>query len=276
MRIGLVAEKALEPTATVGAFADRDLFALRLAAPRVFSGAKADPSQADDAVNEGGRFPKDQTTVSIGLAHTRWATHGEPSAVNAHPHLSNNKKVAVVHNGIIENKDELQEDLERLGYHFYSQTDTEVIPILVEYELSRGQPIEVAIYQAISKMRGAYGVALTVLGDDRIFAFRLGSPLCIGVGDGEYFVASEPSAFLSHTDKKIDLEDYEVAILSREGVTINKLTFSKENDPANKAAGGLGATQSIDSAPILTEIPDSSMTSHSAEHVQSRTIKVRR
>lgn len=145
-----------------------------------------------------------------GIAHTRWATHGEPSETNAHPHRSG--KIAVVHNGIIENYEALRETLKTRGYHFHSQTDTEVIAHLVEWELRSASTLLEAVQKAVVQLRGAYGTV--VMNEDQpehLIVARSGSPLVIGLGVGENFLASDPLALLSVTRRFIYLEESDVA-----------------------------------------------------------------
>ncbi len=160
-----------------------------------------------------------------GIGHTRWATHGAPTEVNAHPHTDDSGRIAVVHNGIIENYQELRTALEAKGHHFKSQTDTEVIPHLIAQELADGAPsLEEALRRSLRKARGAYALGILSLDDpDTIFAARHGSPLIIGLGEGEYFIASDVPAILNRITKVIYLNDGEVALLRPGGVSITKL-----------------------------------------------------
>lgn len=154
-----------------------------------------------------------------GIAHTRWATHGEPSEANAHPHRSG--KIAVVHNGIIENYEELREVLKNRGYQFQSQTDTEVIAHLVEWELRHSASLLEAVQKAVVQLRGAYGTV--VMNEDQpehLIVARSGSPLVIGLGVGENFLASDPLALLSVTHRFIYLEEGDVAEITRRSVDI--------------------------------------------------------
>ncbi len=150
---------------------------------------------------------------SIGLGHTRWATHGDPSDQNAHPHLDCSGKIAVVHNGIIENYASLRQLLENEGHKFKSDTDTEVFPHLIE-KFYKGNLLK-AVQEALALVEGAYAFAVICEDEpDKIVAARLGSPLVIGVGNnGEYLVASDPVAIIKHTRKVIYLGDGEVALL---------------------------------------------------------------
>lgn len=156
----------------------------------------------------------------IGIAHTRWATHGEPAERNAHPHLSNNS-IAVVHNGIIENHEQLRQELTDLGYEFLSDTDTEVIAHLVEHHYQTSNDLLAAVNAAVARLDGAYGLAAISAGEpDRIVATRCGSPLVIGCGIGETFIASDITALLSVTNQFKYLEEGDVADVRRESVTI--------------------------------------------------------
>ena len=154
---------------------------------------------------------------SIGIAHTRWATHGEPSDVNAHPHVSENRRLAVIHNGIIENYLALRTELTRLGYHFVSQTDTEVIVQLIQYMMdSHGISLGEAVPLALRNVVGAYALAIIDKEEpDRIIAARKGSPLLIGVGENEYFVASDASPIIEYTNKVVYLGEEQIAYIQR-------------------------------------------------------------
>lgn len=154
-----------------------------------------------------------------GIAHTRWATHGEPSETNAHPHRSG--KVAVVHNGIIENYEELKVLLQQRGYVFQSQTDTEVIAHLVEWELRSASSLLEAVQKTVIQLRGAYGtVVLNEAEPEHLIVARSGSPLVIGYGVGENFLASDPLALLSVTRRFAYLEEGDVAEITRRSVEI--------------------------------------------------------
>lgn len=156
-------------------------------------------------------------TGSIGIGHTRWATHGEPSDVNAHPHISQDDKIALIHNGIIENYETLRSQLEVAGYSFKSETDTEVLVQFINYlmELNHAD-LCTAVQMALSQVTGAYAIAVIEKGNpDTIIAARKSSPLVVGVGDGEFFLASDASPFVEYTQKVVYLNDEEIAILSR-------------------------------------------------------------
>ncbi|HEX6807189.1 MAG TPA: glutamine--fructose-6-phosphate transaminase (isomerizing) [Gemmatimonadaceae bacterium] len=156
---------------------------------------------------------------TLGIAHTRWATHGAPNFCNAHPHVSCENDVAVVHNGIIENGSSLRQALEDVGHTFRSETDTEVLAHLIE-EFFDGN-LEEAVLEALRKVEGTYGIAVVSSRDpNKIVAARKGSPLLVGLGEGEYFVASDVSAILAHTRQVIYLDDGDLAVLERDGYRI--------------------------------------------------------
>lgn len=157
---------------------------------------------------------------TVGIAHTRWATHGEPSDFNAHPHIDCKGEIAVVHNGIIENYMALRELLERKGHKFRTQTDTEVLAHLIE-EYYQGDLAE-ATRVALTQIEGTYGIAVLCLHNpDQIVAARKGSPLVIGKGMGEQIVASDIAALIRYTNQVVYLEDGELALITREGFTIS-------------------------------------------------------
>ena len=160
-----------------------------------------------------------------GIGHTRWATHGEPSEINSHPHMDCSGRIAVVHNGIIENYHELRMELEAKGHQFKSETDTEVIPHLIESELKAGAPsFEDALRRALKRARGAYALGILSLDHpDTLYAARHGSPLIVGVGEGEQFIASDVPAILTETSRVIYLNDGEVVTLRPSGVQITNL-----------------------------------------------------
>ena len=155
------------------------------------------------------------TSGTVGIAHTRWATHGEPSATNAHPHYSESKNLAIIHNGIIENYAEIKRNLEGKGIEFRSDTDTEVLVQLVEYIQERKRldlltAVQIALHQVI----GAYAIALLDKNNpDTIIAARKQSPLVVGIGDGEFFLGSDASPIIEYTDKMVYLEDGNIAVM---------------------------------------------------------------
>ena len=191
----------------------------------------------DDAVE------KNPLIGGTGIAHTRWATHGEPSEANAHPHVSGN--FAVVHNGIIENHEELRTELKARGYVFLSQTDTEVIAHLVEWEMRSASSLLEAVQKVVKQLTGAYGMVVMDRTDpSHLVAARSGSPLVIGLGIGENFLASDQLALLSVTRRFIFLEEGDIAEITRRSVDIYNKQGQKverethesnlENDAAEK------------------------------------------
>ncbi len=164
----------------------------------------------------------DQTAIGghLGIAHTRWATHGMPAERNAHPHMSG-EHVALVHNGIIENHSQLREELEATGYQFSSDTDTEVIAHLLDSSLRQNPDLLAALYATISRLVGAYALAVASPNDpDRIIVARVGSPLVVGLGDGENFIASDVFALLPVTQRFMFLEEGDVAEIHRTKVSV--------------------------------------------------------
>lgn len=156
---------------------------------------------------------------TVGIAHTRWATHGEPSHVNAHPHFDLDMRIAVVHNGIIENFKSLRQELTDLGMEFQSQTDSEVLPMLISHEVSKGKKLFQAVKDSLRRVHGAYGIAVISADEpDTLVAARYGSPLVAGIGDDEYFVASDVAAIVAHTRDVIYLEEGEVIEVSLKGI----------------------------------------------------------
>ena len=155
------------------------------------------------------------TSGNIGLGHTRWATHGVPNDVNAHPHYSNSGNLVIIHNGIIENYGAIKKALEKRGYHFESDTDTEVLVNLIEdIKLNEGVKLGKAVQLALNQVIGAYAIAVfDKTKPDEIIAAKLGSPLAIGVGEDEFFIASDASPFIEFTNNAIYLEDEQMAII---------------------------------------------------------------
>ncbi|MGL1957196.1 MAG: glutamine--fructose-6-phosphate transaminase (isomerizing) [Colwellia sp.] len=171
-----------------------------------------------------------------GIAHTRWATHGVPSEVNAHPHISNNT-IAVVHNGIIENHQQLRNQLQDLGYEFVSQTDTEVITHLVHHELKTSDNLLAAVQKTVKQLEGAYGTVVMDANDkDRIIVARSGSPLVIGYGLGENFIASDMMALLPVTRKFSFLEEGDVAEVTRFDVNVYDINGEAVQREAKEAS----------------------------------------
>jgi glucosamine--fructose-6-phosphate aminotransferase (isomerizing) len=161
----------------------------------------------------------------VGIGHTRWATHGEPNDTNAHPHKSHKGKFVLIHNGIIENYAELKTRLERMGVTFKSQTDSEVLVNLIEFMyLKGGVSAEVAVRLALNKVEGAYGVVIMCTDEpDKLIAARKGSPLVIGVGNDEYFLASDATPIVEYTKSVIYLSDHNVAVITKNELILKTL-----------------------------------------------------
>ncbi len=155
--------------------------------------------------------------ANVGIGHTRWATHGEPNDVNAHPHISMNGKFVLIHNGIIENYSRLKKKLIDRGYTFQSETDTEVLVNLIEYVYSKGGvDAETSVRLALNKVIGAYGLVIFCTDEpDKLIAARKSSPLVVGVGKGEYYIASDATPIIEHTNSVIYLNDNDMAIIKR-------------------------------------------------------------
>ena len=176
---------------------------------------------------------KDLTVIdadgTVGIGHTRWATHGEPSDVNSHPHQSSKGDITVVHNGIIENYLELREWLKGEGYKFFSETDTEVIPNLIDYYYEGD--LYKAVVKATKKLEGSYALGVVCGSEpDKLVAVRKDSPLIVGVGEGEYFIASDIPAVINKTRNIYLLEDKEFVVITKSGVEI----FDDKNNKINK------------------------------------------
>lgn len=170
---------------------------------------------------------------TIGMAHTRWATHGEPNQINAHPHYSRSKHLAIIHNGIIENYLVLRKELQQRGYEFTSETDTEVLAHLIEdIQQNEKVPVEEAVRIALNEVIGAY--AIVVLSQDRpntIIAARKGSPMVIGIGKDEFFVASDATPIIEYTDNVVFMNDEEIAVIERDQELKMKTIRNQERTP---------------------------------------------
>jgi glucosamine--fructose-6-phosphate aminotransferase (isomerizing) len=157
-------------------------------------------------------------TSNLVIGHTRWATHGTPTIANAHPHQNSEGTIFVVHNGIIENYQEIRSKLEAEGYVFKSQTDTEVIPQLIDFHFKNHHSFKVAFEATLQELNGAYAIAaISIHEPDTLYAARLSSPLVVGVGKDEFILASDPAAILKHTKQVLYLDDYELIALHRDG-----------------------------------------------------------
>lgn len=176
------------------------------------------------------------TGGTIGIAHTRWATHGEPNTTNAHPHYSESERLAIIHNGIIENYGVLKAGLQGEGYTFRSDTDTEVLVQLIEYtQLNQHVDLKTAVQLALQQVIGAYAIAiLDKEHPDTLIAARKGSPLVVGIGEEEYFVASDATPIVEYTDKVIYIEDEEVVVVStkEQGTTAKGVDITTINNVA--------------------------------------------
>lgn len=166
---------------------------------------------------------------TVGIGHTRWATHGAPTTTNAHPHITD--KVGVIHNGIIENFSQLREELEKLGHQFHTQTDTEVVPTLLTHYINEGKTPHEAVKLALKRLEGAFALGILFAGnDDLLIAARRGSPLAIGYGDGEMYIASDAYALAPLTSKITYLNEGDWAEITRESVTI----YDSENNKVTR------------------------------------------
>ena len=178
--------------------------------------------KVQDLIDMMGKVPES----TIGIGHTRWATHGEPNDINAHPHLSQSGRLVMVHNGIIENYEALKSFLAGKGYQSVSDTDTEVLLNLIEFFQEREKlKLEKAVRLALNEVDGAYAIVVMDRDDpEKIVMARLGSPLVIGIGDNEFFIGSDATPFLDHTKRVVYLEDGEMAMVNRDGgLTIRKI-----------------------------------------------------
>ena len=157
------------------------------------------------------------TSGKIGIGHTRWATHGEPNDINAHPHMSENGHFIIIHNGIIENYARLKKRLQDRGYRFKSETDTEVLANLIEYIYLKGKVnAEIAVRLALTKVIGAYGLVVICTNEpDKLIAARKGSPMVIGIGNNEYLIASDATPIVEHTNSVIYLHDDDIAVIKK-------------------------------------------------------------
>src|SRR3954453_11935563 len=181
------------------------------------------------------RLQKEPLNGLIGIGHTRWATHGRPSESNAHPHTTD--RLAVVHNGIIENFRELREELEGKGIKFNSETDTEVVAHLVTDEMKKGRSPAEAVNAALPRLRGAFALAFLFEGeDDLLIGARKGSPLAIGYGDGEMYLGSDAIALAPFPDTISYLEDGDSVVLSRQGVKVRDVDGASVKRAVQKSA----------------------------------------
>jgi glucosamine--fructose-6-phosphate aminotransferase (isomerizing) len=189
-----------------------------------------------------GELSQDMPLGTIGIGHTRWATHGAPTTTNAHPHTDQSGRIAVIHNGIIENSGAIRKALQQRGHTFKSETDTEVLAHLVG-ELYQGN-LEEAVAAALKDVDGAYGLAFISSEEPGVLvAARKGSPLLIGVGENEWFVASDASPLLQHTRSVVYLDDGEMAVLTREGYRVRNLESTRISKEVNQIDWDLGQVE---------------------------------
>jgi glucosamine--fructose-6-phosphate aminotransferase (isomerizing) len=189
-----------------------------------------------------GELNEDMPLGTIGIGHTRWATHGAPTTTNAHPHTDQSGRIAVIHNGIIENSSAIRKALEQRGHTFTSETDTEVLAHLVG-ELYQGN-LEEAVAAALKDVDGAYGLAFISSEEPGVLvAARKGSPLLVGVGENEWFVASDASPLLQYTRSVVYLDDGEMAVLTREGYRVRNLESTRISKEVNQIDWDLGQVE---------------------------------
>jgi len=171
-------------------------------------------------------LPGIDTGMAIG--HTRWATHGAPTITNAHPHYNQDKSICVVHNGIIENHSQIKSMLEKQGYRFRTQTDTEVIPHLIDFNLKKTKSFEKAFETTLQELRGAYAiVAISSKEPGTMYAARLSSPLILGIGRDEFILASDPTAVMEHTKDVVYIDDHEMLVVEKDKYKIRNIKRSR-------------------------------------------------
>ncbi len=174
--------------------------------------------------------PHNMIESKLGIAHTRWATHGFPNYENAHPHTDNSKEIAIVHNGIIENYVSIKKKLLSEGYTFDSDTDTEVLAVLIGHLYKKTKDLESAVMLALREVDGTYGIAVVSSYEpDKIIGARLGSPMILGIGQDEYILASDAAAIIQHTKQVVYIEDGEMVIVKKDGF-ITKTIDNEETD----------------------------------------------
>lgn len=202
----------------------------------LYDGEKFISSKTKGKVSDLEKRSEEENTFkgSMGIGHTRWATHGVPNDVNSHPHFSNSGELVIIHNGIIENYEPLKQELINRGYTFKSDTDTEVLVNLIEdIQKNKGLKLGKAVQVALNQVVGAYAICvMDIKKPNEIVAARLGSPLAIGIGEGEFFVASDASPFIEYTNNAIYLEDEEMAIIRlHKPIKIRKIKSDSEVSP---------------------------------------------
>ena len=160
----------------------------------------------------------------LGIGHTRWATHGIPNEINAHPHSNEDNTLFLIHNGIIENYQTIKKGLKQIGYSFRSETDSEVLVMLIDSFLKKNYPLTKAVQLALSEVEGTYGIAVIYKDEpDKIVVARKGSPLVVGLGENENFIASDVSAILAHTKQIVYLDDGELAVITKNGFLVKTI-----------------------------------------------------
>ena len=163
--------------------------------------------------------------AGLGIGHTRWATHGEPNEINAHPHSNGNDTLFLIHNGIIENYQTIKTGLQNLGYHFKSDTDSEVLVHLIDSFLAKDYSLCKSVQLALNEVEGTYGIAVIYRDEpDKLVVARKGSPLVVGLGENENFIASDVSAILAYTKQVVYLDDGELAVVSRDGFSVKTIS----------------------------------------------------
>lgn len=182
-------------------------------------------------VNLAKRLEMNSVKGMAGIGHTRWATHGAPSDINSHPHMSEDRMIAVVHNGIIENYMEIKEELGEKGYHFVSETDTETVAHLMDYYYKQGHGFLESVFMVLERIEGAYALGILCKDyPDTLIAARKNCPLVIGKGQGENFIASDIPAILHHTREVYFLNDNEVAVIKKDSIDI----FDREKNKVER------------------------------------------
>jgi glutamine---fructose-6-phosphate transaminase (isomerizing) len=210
------------------------------------------------ATKTAGSANSSKATATTGIGHTRWATHGEPNETNAHPHTDSTNRIAVVHNGIIENAELLRDQLQVSGVHLASDTDTEALAHMIAAELAADDSatLEDAVIRTLRKVEGAYGlVVLDTKNPDQLVVARNGSPIVLGLGNGEMFVASDVSALVRYTKQVIYLEDGEVATIKATDYHTTTVTASGTEDSSIRTTTTNSASSATTCARKSTSSP---------------------
>ena len=187
-------------------------------------------------------FQDAKLTGTLGIGHTRWATHGFPNDINAHPHTNGTEDFALVHNGIIENYEAIRKRLKEKGYVFRTDTDTEALVHLIDsVRKETGLPLPEAVRQSLTQVIGTYGIAVVSAQDpDLLIAARMGSPLILGVGEGEYFVASDAAPLVEHTRQVVYLNDGELIVIRRSGYEVRTIDNERLEKTVHELEWDLG------------------------------------